>query len=99
MRVREQATKTVFPDNKPSMLQLLGVRSTARENDRGARNYYAYAERSEELPSTDPEGLLGLLSAHRVLLSGGWGTSGPPAPAASHPRVGVCPVAACTTSR
>ena len=67
-KLREQATKPVYRNNKPSMLGPLGVSSTARENARGARNHHTHPERSEELPSTDPTRLLVLLSAHSVLL-------------------------------
>ena len=67
-KLREQATKPVFRDNKPSMPGPLGVSSTARENARGARNHHTHTERSEELPSTDPTELLVLLRAHSVLL-------------------------------
>ena len=48
-KLREQATKPVFRDNKPSMLGASGVSSTARENARSARNHNTHTDRFEEL--------------------------------------------------
>ena len=54
----------VFREHKP----LLGM---ARENAGGSQSHRTHTECSEELPSTDPTGLLVLCRMHAMLLYGG----------------------------
>ena len=65
-KLREQATKPLFRDNKPSMP---GPGRAARPGRTlRARNHHTHTERSGELPSTEPTELLVLLRAYSVLL-------------------------------